>query len=211
MTGWIDRGVELWASSVAGREGTDAGAVHAGAGRGIGRSFPGRVAGRRAAQDGVDARGGARGSRALAAAGWRWWVVHLWVEQSFEFFAAAMDRLPADGYGDWSRASLAERTVYFELILIFLGGVLGTGHHLYWCGSHKPVGAPRQHVLVHRGALPLVLLVLDAIQHYRLIGAHKEFKYGLAYTYVINAAFWNFVGAGRLRRRNDQCPARQLL
>ncbi len=21
---------------------------------------------------------------------WRWWVVHLWVEQSFEFFAATM-------------------------------------------------------------------------------------------------------------------------
>ncbi len=21
---------------------------------------------------------------------WRWWVVHLWVEQSFEFFAVAM-------------------------------------------------------------------------------------------------------------------------
>jgi hypothetical protein len=30
---------------------------------------------------------------------------------------------------------LAKRAVYFALILIFLGGVLGTGHHLYWAGG----------------------------------------------------------------------------
>ena len=44
--------------------------------------------------------------------------------------------------------------------------------------------------------LPLVLLIIEAINHYRLIKAHQEFKYRLAYTYVIGAAFWNFVGAG---------------
>ena len=44
--------------------------------------------------------------------------------------------------------------------------------------------------------LPLVLLIIEAIKHYRLIKAHQEFKYRLAYTYIIGAAFWNFVGAG---------------
>ena len=125
---------------------------------------------------------------------WRWWVVHLWVEQSFEFFAAAMTAYLLMATGLVSR-KLAERTVYFELILIFLGGVLGTGHHLYWVGATSlwvPLGSMFSFIEV----LPLVLLVLDAIQHYRLIGAHSEFKYGLAYTYVIGAAFWNFVGAG---------------
>jgi nitric oxide reductase subunit B len=125
---------------------------------------------------------------------WRWWVVHLWVEQSFEFFAAAMTAYLLMATGLVSR-KLAERTVYFELILIFLGGVLGTGHHLYWVGATSlwvPLGSMFSFIEV----LPLVLLVLDAIQHYRLIGTHKEFKYGLAYTYVIGAAFWNFVGAG---------------
>ncbi len=125
---------------------------------------------------------------------WRWWVVHLWVEQSFEFFAAAMTAYLLMATGLVSR-KLAERTVYFELILIFLGGVLGTGHHLYWVGATSlwvPLGSMFSFIEV----LPLVLLVLDAIQHYRLISAHKEFKYGLAYTYVIGAAFWNFVGAG---------------
>jgi len=65
---------------------------------------------------------------------WRWWVVHLWVEQSFEFFAASMSSYLLMALGLVSR-KLAERAVYFALILIFLGGVLGTGHHLYWAGG----------------------------------------------------------------------------
>src|SRR3546814_2338629 len=90
---------------------------------------------------------------------------------------------------------LAERSVYLELILIFLGGVLGTGHHLYWAGGPSmwvPMGSMFSFIEV----LPLVLLIIEAIQNYRLIRAHQSFNYRLAYTYVIGAAFWNFVGAG---------------
>ncbi len=125
---------------------------------------------------------------------WRWWVVHLWVEQSFEFFAAAISAYLLMAVGLVSR-QLAERSVYFELILIFLGGVLGTGHHLYWAGEPGfwvPMGTMFSFIEV----LPLVLLVIEAIQHRRLIEATGQFKYGLAYLYIIGAAFWNFVGAG---------------
>ncbi len=125
---------------------------------------------------------------------WRWWVVHLWVEQSFEFFAACMSAYLLMAVGLVSR-KLAERAVYFELILIFLGGVIGTGHHLYWAGGPSmwvPMGSMFSFIEV----LPLVLLIIEAINNYRLIKAHHEFKYRLAYTYVIGAAFWNFVGAG---------------
>src|SRR5665213_1561584 len=125
---------------------------------------------------------------------WLWWVVHLWVEQSFEFFAAAISAYLLMAVGLVSR-QLAERSVYFELILIFLGGVLGTGHHLYWAGGPDlwvPLGSMFSFIEV----LPLVLLIISAIQHHRLIKAHGEFKYGLAYTYIVGAAFWNFVGAG---------------
>ena len=125
---------------------------------------------------------------------WRWWVVHLWVEQSFEFFAAAISAYLLMALGLVSR-QLAERSVYFELILIFLGGVLGTGHHMYWAGEPGlwvPLGSMFSFIEV----LPLLLLVIDAIQHHRLIKTAGEFKYGLAYLYVIGAAFWNFVGAG---------------
>jgi nitric oxide reductase subunit B len=125
---------------------------------------------------------------------WRWWVVHLWVEQSFEFFAAAISAYLLMAVGLVSR-QLAERSVYFELILIFLGGVLGTGHHLYWAGEPGlwvPLGTMFSFIEV----LPLVLLVIEAIQHHRRIKADPQFKYGLAYLYIVGAAFWNFVGAG---------------
>jgi nitric oxide reductase subunit B len=125
---------------------------------------------------------------------WRWWVVHLWVEQSFEFFAAAISAYLLMGVGLVSRR-LAERAVYLELILVFLGGVLGTGHHLYWAGEPGlwvPLGVMFSFIEV----LPLVLLVIEANHNYQLIKADKGFQYRLAYTYVIGSAFWNFVGAG---------------
>ena len=125
---------------------------------------------------------------------WRWWVVHLWVEQSFEFFAAAISAYLLMAVGLVSR-QLAERSVYLELILIFLGGVLGTGHHLYWAGE-PGIWVPLGTMFSFIEVLPLVLLVIEAIQHRRAIRQHGDFKYGLAYTYIIGAAFWNFVGAG---------------
>lgn len=125
---------------------------------------------------------------------WRWWVVHLWVEQSFEFFAAAITAFLLMAVGLVSR-KLAERSVYLELILIFLGGVLGTGHHLYWAGEPGmwiPLGTMFSFIEV----LPLVLLVIEAIKHHRIIKRDPAFKYGLAYLYIVGAAFWNFLGAG---------------
>ncbi len=125
---------------------------------------------------------------------WRWWVVHLWVEQSFEFFASAISAYLLMAVGLVSRR-LAERAVYLEVILIFLGGVIGTGHHLYWAGEPGlwvPMGSMFSFIEV----LPLVLLIIEAIQQRQLIETTHEFKYGLAYTYIIGAAFWNFVGAG---------------
>ncbi|MFZ2303327.1 MAG: cbb3-type cytochrome c oxidase subunit I [Minisyncoccia bacterium] len=126
---------------------------------------------------------------------WRWWVVHLWVEQSFEFFTVAVSAYLLMETGLVSR-TLAERAVYFELILIFLGGVLGTGHHLYWVGAGSmwiPIGSMFSFIEV----IPLVLLVIESIQQYRLIqSTGGTFKYNLAYLFIIGAAFWNFVGAG---------------
>ena len=125
---------------------------------------------------------------------WRWWVVHLWVEQSFEFFAVAMSAYLLMSLGLVSR-KLAERSVYLELILIFLGGVLGTGHHLYWGGGPSlwvPLGTMFSFIEV----LPLVLLILEAISQHRLIKGEAKFDYSLAYLYILGSAFWNFVGAG---------------
>lgn len=125
---------------------------------------------------------------------WRWWVVHLWVEQSFEFFAACATAYLLMGTGLVSRL-LAERAMLFETILIFLGGVIGTGHHWYWTGTPDmwvPLGSMFSFIEV----LPLVLLIIDAIQHRQLIKRQGLFTYNLAYLYILGASFWNFVGAG---------------
>ena len=59
-------------------------------------------------------------------------------------------------------------------------------------GMWVPIGAMFSFIEV----LPLVLLILEAMHQHDLIRRHQEFKYGLVYTYIIGAAFWNFVGAG---------------
>lgn len=125
---------------------------------------------------------------------WRWWVVHLWVEQSFEFFTICATAYLLMGVGLVSRR-LVERTVFFEAILIFLGGVIGTGHHWYWTGTPDmwiPLGTMFSFIEV----LPLTLLIIDAIEELQLIRKQKIFSYNLAYLYILGAAFWNFVGAG---------------
>ena len=126
---------------------------------------------------------------------WRWWVVHLWVEQAFELFVVAVT-----GYFLMALGLVSRRTtliaVLFETILVFLGGDDGVGHHLYWVGDPGmwlSVGSLFSYIEV----LPLVLLVIEALIEQRdLIRSQKDFPHALAYKYVIGSAFWNFVGAG---------------
>ena len=126
---------------------------------------------------------------------WRWWVVHLWVEQSFEFFFTMMIAWMLMATGLVSR-QLATRTALFDLVLIFLGGLLGTGHHLYWVGEPGmwiSVGSVFSFIEV----MPLLLLVVEASRQYRSIKAQGErFPYRLVFLYIFGSAFWNFMGAG---------------
>lgn len=125
---------------------------------------------------------------------WRWWVVHLWVEQSFEFFAVVVTAYLLMATGLVSRR-LAERTVFFEIILIFLGGVVGTGHHWYWVGE-PAMWLALGSVFSFIEVLPLILLIIEAISQRRLVMRQNNFPYHLTYLYILGAAFWNFVGAG---------------
>ena len=126
---------------------------------------------------------------------WRWWVVHLWVEQSFEFFFTMMLAWMLMATGLVSR-QLATRTALFDVILIFLGGLLGTGHHLYWVGEPGmwiSVGSVFSFIEV----MPLLLLVVEASRQYRSIREQgQSFPYRLVFLYIWGSAFWNFMGAG---------------
>ena len=87
---------------------------------------------------------------------WRWWVVHLWVEQSFEFFAAAMSAylLMACGPG------LAQARRAGDLFRDHPDLPRRRDRHRpspILGGRSEHVGADGQHVLLYRGAAPRAL------------------------------------------------------
>lgn len=125
---------------------------------------------------------------------WRWWVVHLWVEWSFELFSAAVTGYFLMAIGLVSR-QLAERAVLFEWILILGSGILGTGHHMFWAGEPAiwlSVGG----VFSFLEVLPLFLLVLEAISRQQQVKGMHPFPYRVAFTFIVGSVFWNFIGAG---------------
>ncbi|HYQ91993.1 MAG TPA: cbb3-type cytochrome c oxidase subunit I, partial [Candidatus Competibacteraceae bacterium] len=65
---------------------------------------------------------------------WRFWIVHLWVEEFLEFFVTVLVAVIFVLLGLVSRLN-AQRTIYLEAILFSAGGLIGTGHHWYWDGQ----------------------------------------------------------------------------
>jgi nitric oxide reductase subunit B len=65
---------------------------------------------------------------------WRFWIIHLWVEGFFEFFATTVVALTFYQLG-LTRRNVALRVIYLDAILYFLGGLMGTGHHWYFSGQ----------------------------------------------------------------------------
>ncbi|WP_081412127.1 nitric-oxide reductase large subunit [Alicyclobacillus herbarius] len=127
---------------------------------------------------------------------WRWWVVHLWVEGTFEFFTVIAGAYLLVALGLVSRKT-AERSTWFELILVFLGGIVGTGHHMYWVGEPwiwLSLGSMFSFIEV----MPLLLMIVEAIDNHRRIKATRDFQHRTALTYIMGAGVWNFFGAGVL-------------
>ncbi len=128
---------------------------------------------------------------------WRWWVVHLWVENAFEFFTVVVIGFALLAMGLLERVWV-ERTAYFELILVFGAGIVGTGHHFYWVGDPA--------VWLALGAMfsifevvPLAFLLLRAWQQYRVLrGAGTVFPQRTAFLFFTSASVWNLVGAGAI-------------
>ncbi len=126
---------------------------------------------------------------------WRWWVVHLWVEGMFEFFTVVVTGYAVLSMGLLSRR-LVERTVYFELILIFGGGIVGTGHHYYWVGE-PAVWIALGSMFSFLEVIPLGVMMAQAWREYRAVrAAGQDFPQRTAFMYFTGAAIWNVVGAG---------------
>ncbi len=125
---------------------------------------------------------------------WRWFVVHLWVESFFEFFATVSTAFLLVNLGLVTKES-ATRAVYFTLILVFGAGLIGIGHHYYWTGA--PAGwLAAGAVFSALEVIPLTLLVFDAVSNHLMRNKlGLNYQYRSAVQFLISAAVWNFVGA----------------
>ena len=119
------------------------------------------------------------------------------MENAFEFFTVAVIAYAVLTMGLLPRR-LVERTVYFELILIFGAGIIGTGHHLYWVGDPAAwlaLGAMFGLLEV----IPLGFMMVRAWREYRAVRtAGRAFPQRTAFLFFTGAAVWNIVGAGVL-------------
>jgi nitric oxide reductase subunit B len=129
---------------------------------------------------------------------WRFWVVHLWVEDFLELFTTATVAYIFVLLGIVSRPT-GTRVVYLSILLYSVGGVVGTMHHLYFSGApsaHMALGAFFSAMEV----IPLTLLTLEAYSFLRLGALETPFTQRFPHRWaawaLVSVGFWNFLGAG---------------
>lgn len=134
---------------------------------------------------------------------WRFWIVHLWVEGFFEFFATCTVALVFYQLG-FARRNTALRVIYLDAILYFGGGLMGTGHHWYFTGQTH-VNLAVAAVVSALEVVPLTLLTLDAwdfvrATHGQVDGEGRPVRLTYKWTlyFLMAVGFWNFMGAGVL-------------
>ncbi len=132
---------------------------------------------------------------------WRFWIIHLWVEGFFEFFATTMVALMFYQLG-LTRRNVALRVIYLDAILYFGGGLIGTGHHWYFSGQSSFNMALSAMFSVLE-VVPLTLLTLDAWDFVRttradcdVCGKSVAIPHKWTFYFLMSVGFWNFVGAG---------------
>ncbi|WP_238008562.1 cbb3-type cytochrome c oxidase subunit I [Dactylosporangium sp. AC04546] len=138
-------------------------------------------------------------SRLTVAEFWRFWVVHLWVEDFLELFTTVMVAYIFVMLGV-VRRQIAIQIILLDVILYSAGGVIGTMHHLYFSGTpveHMALGAFFSALEV----IPLTFLTVEAWTFLQL-GARQQtrssapFPHRWAVMFLVAVGFWNFVGAG---------------
>jgi nitric oxide reductase subunit B len=139
------------------------------------------------------------GSHLTVAEFWRFWVVHLWVEDFLELFTTVMVAYIFVMLGV-VRRKIAIQIIFLDVILYSAGGVLGTMHHLYFSGTpveHMALGAFFSALEV----IPLTFLTVEAWTFLQL-GSRQQtrstapFPHRWAVMFLVAVGFWNFVGAG---------------
>ena len=132
---------------------------------------------------------------------WRFWIIHLWVEGFFEFFATTIVALALYQLG-LARRNTALRVIYLDAILYFLGGLIGTGHHWYYTGQ-TGFNMALSALFSVLEVVPLTLLTLDAWDFVRTTRSESQMEgrpvaipHKWTFYFLMAVGFWNFVGAG---------------
>ncbi len=126
---------------------------------------------------------------------YRWWVIHLWVELTFELFAAGVIAFFTVSLGLISHKT-AVRVMFFELFLISLSGTLGVGHHYFWQGLDEywiAVGG----IFSALEPLPLALMIIEAWKNQReKLYSGERFDFSIPFLWIGGSAVMNWIGAG---------------
>jgi nitric oxide reductase subunit B len=130
---------------------------------------------------------------------WRFWVVHLWVEDFLELFTTVMVAYMFVLLGV-VRERVALTVIFLDIILYSVGGVIGTMHHLYFSGEpaeHMALGA----FFSAAEVIPLTFLTVEAWSFLQLGAAQESrsptpFPHRWAVMFLVAVGFWNFLGAG---------------
>jgi len=126
---------------------------------------------------------------------YRWWVIHLWVELTFELFAAGVIAFFTVSLGLISQKT-AVRVMLFELFLIMMSGTLGVGHHYWWQGLDEywiAIGG----IFSALEPLPIALMIIEAMKNQR--EQKREGKpnvFSVSFMWIAGSAILNWVGAG---------------
>ncbi len=126
---------------------------------------------------------------------YRWWVIHLWVELTFELFAAGVIAFFTVSLGLITHKT-AVRVMFFELFLISLSGTLGVGHHYWWQGLDEywiAIGG----IFSALEPLPLALMIIEAWKNKReRIHSGENFDFSVPFMWIAGSAVLNWIGAG---------------
>ena len=130
---------------------------------------------------------------------WRFWVVHLWVEDFLELFTTILVAYIFVLLGVVHERT-ALRMIYLDVILYSAGGIVGTMHHLYFSGEpalHMALGA----FFSAAEVIPLTFLTVEAWSFLQLGTAQQAkgktpFPHYWAVMFLAAVGFWNFLGAG---------------
>jgi len=130
---------------------------------------------------------------------WRFWVVHLWVEDFLELFTTVMVAYMFVLLGI-VHERVALKVIFLDIILYSAGGMVGTMHHLYFSGEpsmHMAMGA----FFSAAEVIPLTFLTLEAWSFLQLgtqqhSASRTPFPHFWAVMFLAAVGFWNFLGAG---------------